>query len=101
MMSEADEVRASFEKASVEIKLDAAEKRIAELEAKTAWRLVETAPKDGTWILLGWFELSGQTMREVAFWHSTKKVWCQTHRAFGKEIYQQPTHWMPLPEPPR
>jgi hypothetical protein len=54
------------------------------------WQPIETAPKDGTVLLvhgergveLGWCVLSRW------YWHGRNSV------------TEQPTHWMPLPEPP-
>lgn len=66
------------------------------------WQPIETAPKDGSDILV-WddFEIS------ITFWGKTAHVpiygWIQVD--FG-DLYDlepmepQPTHWMPLPEPP-
>jgi hypothetical protein len=65
------------------------------------WQPIETAPRDGTYILLGWFlEGGGGGHPEVAFWHSTKQLWCSS-RLLNAEGYYSPTHWQPLPEPPK
>ena len=65
------------------------------------WRTIESAPKDGTEIL-GWggsgvdvwvFEVQKYHKHPRPFWH----------RLFHGDAYDracQPTHWMPLPEPP-
>lgn len=66
----------------------------------TEWLDIETAPKDGTYILIGWFDLPGQRDMHVAFWHSMIGAWCQSHSHFTTDPNWQPTHWMPLPEPP-
>lgn len=60
------------------------------------WQPIETAPRDQR-VLIGWFELPGQDSMTVAFWHSTRKAWCNTWMAFSSDQDQQPTHWMPLP----
>lgn len=69
------------------------------------WQPIETAPKDGTRILLGYFPepayegaLVGKS-QEVAFWHGTKRMWCG-RTLLNAEGYFSPTHWMPLPMPP-
>ena len=74
----------------------------AEIERlKCQWQPIETAPRDGTYILLGWFlEGGGGGHPEVAFWHSTKQLWCSS-RLLNAEGYYSPTHWMPLPDPPK
>lgn len=62
------------------------------------WRPIETAPKDGTWVLL-WFDadeyaVSGAWMRPGRDYIAH---WC----AFGRWTPgDAPTHWMPLPAPP-
>jgi len=69
-----------------------------ELADQTQWRPIATAPKD-TYVLIGWFELPGQKSYATAMFHSTKKHWCNTWMAFAKDA--NPTHWMPLQEPPK
>ena len=64
------------------------------------WQLIETAPKDSTEILIGWFHEPGQTTMSVAFWNSIKKTWCSPWTQFNRHAANQPTHWTPLPEPP-
>ncbi len=58
------------------------------------WQDISTAPKDGTKVLcytikgviiMHWHQPGNPTAR--AFWTGEKSV--------------QPTHWMPLPEPPK
>lgn len=69
-----------------------------------SWQPIETAPKDGTRILayqpLGMWH-SARPWRgeriEVVYWHQpanpkAEGLWVPSHR---------PTHWMPLPDPPR
>ena len=56
-------------------------------------RPIETAPKDGTEILVftAWWE--------AAFWDSD--AWCGAHHSstHGNEL-ASPTHWLPQPLPP-
>lgn len=63
------------------------------------WQLIETAPKDGTSIL-GWFPTVDGAHR---MWWNGRHL-----KAYGSGwIYgngsgvELPTHWMPLPEPPK
>jgi hypothetical protein len=69
----------------------------------TDWQPIETAPKDGTNILL-WCPLPGSGYAIVGICHTTTRangdkvpVWLDAYE--GEDIYQ-PSHWMPLPEPP-
>jgi hypothetical protein len=62
-----------------------------------AWQPIETAPKDGTWIL-GWAQ-SDSTPYRVSWGrnHNGSMTWCTSSFSFvGGYI----THWMPLPAPP-
>ena len=67
------------------------------------WQPIETAPKDGTKIILGRFVKNCQEGRsphvEIDFWHRLPVV---GYEGFGKfnDKYWPPTHWMPLPAPP-
>lgn len=67
---------------------------------KRGWRPIETAPKDGTDVLLGWFELPGMNMRRVGHWHPRENAWIDTHRVLHNQ-WSFPTHWHRLPEPPQ
>jgi len=59
------------------------------------WQPIETAPKDGTMILVCW---AGSGMHPiVSRWLLRSMAW--TH-PFNKPV-NPPTHWMPLPEPPK
>lgn len=73
-------------------------RKAAELLAAGAWQPIETAPKDGTWVLAVGKNGAGrwttpQTVRWTGLWESP------VHDA-RVEVYHQPTHWMPLPPAP-
>lgn len=57
----------------------------------TGWQPIETAPKDGTAVLL-W---SGIVMR-AGWWAASDDVW----RIGGDSILRKATHWRPLPPAP-
>lgn len=67
------------------------------------WRPIETAPKDGTWVLLWWKETptGAECFDEwcpeqaVGKWHYDCWMRCSEYSVGGT-----PTHWMPLPKPP-
>lgn len=67
------------------------------LDRESGWQPIETAPKDGTriWCWNG----VGQT---DAAWINPYKdklyLWCDNYRRY---ISPLPTHWMPLPQPPK
>lgn len=74
------------------------------------WQPIETAPRDGSDVLL-FFPLDGLDHRNhartvICFWRLNETYpatsgWVFQGRAVRaySSIYQ-PTHWMPLPEPP-
>ena len=58
------------------------------------WQPIETAPKDGTPVLAWLVNPSGDEYITVI----------KANRSGGwdwRSIYFEPTHWMPLPEPPK
>ena len=60
------------------------------------WQPIETAPKDGTWILA--YGIDGSLQR--VSWGQTRNdglQWCTVH---GWAHFRYVTHWMPLPSPP-
>ena len=67
----------------------------AALLAATTWRPIETAPKDGTEVLLncdGYFQIGSWCYDES---EPARTVW-----ACGSFMLHGPTHWMPIPKPP-
>ena len=65
------------------------------------WQPIETAPKDGEDLLLWWEE-------DVAigcWWLFHPNVhpprWVDSREDAGVTHDPEPTHWMPLPEPPK
>ena len=61
------------------------------------WKPIETAPKDGTEILM-WSQYDG-----IVVGHYSKSVWADgwiIYDARSDTIELHPTHWMPLPQPP-
>lgn len=70
------------------------------------WQPIETAPRDETTILVGNFrDPSWSFLQHVVYWNETDlgtpdHPWCinDTEEGLHKDY---PTHWMPLPEPPR
>lgn len=73
------------------------------------WRTMESAPKDGTPILAHCqprFVESGEAMdfnyQAVVWWRREKfkdSLWPWRHAC--DDSAAEPTHWLPLPEPPK
>ena len=64
-----------------------------------SWRPIRTAPKDGTRLLLG-----GDNWVNIGYFSTVCNRWIASECFPGEseEMYtlDDPTHWMPLPEPP-
>jgi hypothetical protein len=61
-----------------------------------SWWPIETAPKDGSWIMVGWFfEESGTGPREVCYWDKDAKDW-RSQQPLGPLGAFQSTHWHPI-----
>lgn len=81
---------------------------IKHLLAKTQWREIATAPKDGTKILAASRDYTNIYAVDMWFWEvqeynvKPKPYWSR-YRAFsvGHDRSQQPLFWLPLPEPPQ
>jgi hypothetical protein len=66
------------------------------------WKPIETAPQDGTWMLL---YFAGPHYYKIAFWSEQSADWYDWQGAQGVSASltaygDRPTHWMLLPEPP-
>jgi len=69
------------------------------------WQTIENAPRDERWMLLWFPEGFWATGQQVAigFWSTEDKDWFDNEAASRPmtDFGSQPTHWMPLPEPPK
>ena len=64
------------------------------------WRSIESAPKDGTCILCFWTPKIGPVHAgcfATAMWG--RFGWCDPDD--DEDEFGEPTHWMPLPPPPK
>jgi hypothetical protein len=65
-------------------------------DEQQAWRPIETAPKNGTTLLI----VSGNWV-VTAHWHRIMQCWAScgpSYEALPRD--EQPTHWMSIPELP-
>ena len=62
------------------------------------WEPIKTAPKDRTLLLC----LDGKSVA-LGIWKKTfdGEMWVNEEYAETIPLYLEPTHWMPLPEPPK
>jgi hypothetical protein len=76
----------------------------------TEWQPIETAPKDGTEILLFTTYLADEYYDETFstvqigswdFGHDTVEAIWRRPAGWACVKIGEPTHWMPLPEPPK
>jgi hypothetical protein len=66
----------------------------------SAWQPIETAPRDGAWFLGYWPEAGVLPARITP---TQWEEWTADGARFvdiADHLFEQPTHWMPLPEPP-
>lgn len=107
-------VESVYEENSVQIypekALEAWEHKPNQLPRIEGWQPIETAPKDGTKILLGYFPGASKDWPDwssapeswrCAFWNRTKQKWIEGKTYLSSEGFYSPTHWMPLPQPPK
>lgn len=72
----------------------------------TDWKPIDTAPKDGTAVLL-WARLStyppepDNYFRIVGFWHRAIARWKVAPEHLNAQEELIATHWAPLPQPPQ
>lgn len=65
------------------------------------WQPIETAPKDGTVILLG-DNRYAKPAYLMAEWDRDYEYWMTKTSSRGHfQFWRDATHWMPLPEPPK
>jgi hypothetical protein len=72
------------------------------------WQPIETAPKDGTVILINNPNKYGPNKKPYKYqvlmaWYYTRKYEQGTIEYWDtfNNCHPKPTHWMPLPEPPK
>ncbi len=74
----------------------------------TEWQPIETAPKDGT-IVLFWPDFDAEDARPPHRRKDQKNRYIKMGWTSGNgdywspemQLLNEPTHWMPLPEPPQ
>jgi hypothetical protein len=60
------------------------------LSASSGWQPIETAPKDGTEVLIWPREITGTAIYSHGEWVDPNEEYAESH----------PTHWMPMPAGP-
>lgn len=60
------------------------------------WQPIETAPTDGTRILM-----CGKGGKIADGYYGQPDGWANPKQFVWPYIHANPTHWMPLPEPPK
>ena len=72
------------------------------------WQPIENAPQDGTWVLLaGGHEYGDEPVGPCVVGHWVADSYGDGYWAYAywdsgwRSGYDEPTHWMPLPEPPK
>lgn len=71
------------------------------------WQTIETAPKDGTIFLSIGIDIGGHFLDPIiCAWQENANCFgvgytFDSDRHVSFQIETKPTHWMPLPEPPK
>lgn len=82
------------------IKIEKLQAELAALKAAQEWRGMESAPKDGTWVLVIDSEYGDHGGAFVArYTEAFSGSWLINTSHVPHVVY--PTHWMPLPTPPQ
>jgi hypothetical protein len=88
--------------------------------AVTEWQPIDTAPRDGTTVIVGWDSATVWIVR-AAWWRSKEDIeqmamggcldaddadigwWSYIHSVTQEMLddYRAPTHWLPMPPPPK
>lgn len=66
------------------------------------WQPINSAPTDGTYVLLGWYQQPAEYM-EIGAWqgfHPNAPGLATWRTSNDGRRLNHPTHWMPLPEAP-
>lgn len=66
----------------------------AKRSAESQWQPMETAPRDGTMVLM-WTECGVV----IGFWGQRANQWLRPASSHNKDL-EDVRHWMPLPKPP-
>ena len=67
-----------------------------------AWQPIETAPKDGAEVLLAFGYGYDAPPPITCYWNSEREDWLLGNSlSVPVSVPAKPTHWMPLPEPPK
>jgi len=87
-------------------RIEELEAELARLREAQAWQPIETAPKDGTlFVAVGFVkEHAYATVGGFELWDIEEGIWgFHDHNAseWFEDEKDWPTHWMPLPEPPK
>lgn len=65
------------------------------------WKTIDSAPRDGTWLLLywpHWFHTPVTGYYDTRGWGGGNVGWYSDRMTHADGV--EPTHWMPLPPPP-
>lgn len=65
------------------------------------WQPIATAPKDGTWLLLFRYERDGNRIAEGKWGCGLMGTYGWGGNGWSYPLNNKPTHWMPLPSPPK
>jgi hypothetical protein len=65
------------------------------------WQTIDSAPKDGTRILVVCKQSTYANEPAIAYWDSLAKEFLDDSGDIVFEAFAPPLYWQPLPEPPK
>ena len=78
--------------------------RAIEAVKVSPWQPIETAPRDGTFLILAYYCQRSAGGFEIGAWQTPpdgRPSGWYTSGFRSLEAWLDPTHWMPLPDPPQ
>lgn len=89
------EVHHTYERGDSGTSLANAELIVKAVNSYREWQPIETAPRDGTVVMLWWPYWRSRTV--IGYYQSIAGTWCSNE---ALSDHEPPTHWQPLPPPP-
>ena len=110
LLTEADRLQSELDEDALFKSNGELTSEVIRLRGELEWQPIENAPKDGTKILLGRIMATAgipefnMPEREPHIWWAIYGFWAKRYNNWNDGVepsgLAEPTHWMPLPDPP-
>ena len=67
----------------------------------TEWKTIDSAPRDGTHILVIRYPATTRPPINKVWWGTARMANSGWNISSRRPLSYEPTHWMPLPQPPK